>query len=383
MQFLLDENLPKADVLFSPFGQLNWFSGRVPPAALLREADVLLVRSITQVDEELLDKAPKLKFVGTATIGTEHIDIAELEKRGIGFASAPGSNAIAVGEYVLAAVLAINPEPRGLTAAIVGAGHTGKETARCLSAAGVRCAVYDPPLLQKNPDDPAFRDYRSIDFEQIFKQDIVSFHVPLTCEGKHSTRHLFDKSAIESLQAGTILVNASRGAVIDNQALLKRQQRSNDLKLALDVWENEPEILVPLVDYTAISTPHIAGHSIEGKIRGVYSLFRSASGHFGWSNGLSEASVLPNPEENAVMIRAEEPWPPLRQLVIGATQILDDTQRLRTNGLLPSGFDQIRRNRHGRREFSAYRVNGPERIGDQVSRLGFDFERSGKKSSNS
>lgn len=260
MKIVADENIAYAKHFFAQFGELVLLAGRSISAADVRDADVLLVRSVTSVNRALLENSA-VKFVGSCTIGTDHVDVSYLEQAGIRFAFAPGCNAQAVVEYVLAALEGLQVDLRAARVGVVGCGNVGGRLLRCLHKRGVNAVGNDPFLA--NSDLPL------VNLEEMMQCDVICLHTPLTKNGAHPTLHLFDKTRIEQLKTGAVLLNAGRGAVIDNAALLQRLEQRQDLHVVLDVWENEPAINGDLLAQVAIGTPHIAGYSAEGKLRGT------------------------------------------------------------------------------------------------------------------
>jgi len=377
MKIVADQNIPALSDLLSDAGTLSYFSERIPPQKLLAEADALLVRSVTQVDRALLERAPKLKFVASATIGTEHIDIQALKERRIGFAHATGANAQSVGEYVLCAVLNwLSGKPQyvadEIDVAIVGAGHTGKAAGKRLEALGLNVHYYDPPLCKKGVK--FVHDH----WQRVLTADIISCHVPLTQNGDFPTRHLFENTALQSLHSQQLLINASRGAVIDNQALLERAEQGERPSLVLDVWENEPKVLSGLVPYVDIATPHVAGHSLEGKVGGAVMISNALLEHFGKPFGKTLSDVLPavvwNPRNASELDLPEN-------LNLWAKEHFDlfrDDELFRQRALTTDGFDSLRRNyrkESPRREFINQVVtchNREQYI--QFLQLGFDAQ---------
>lgn len=351
MKIVADQNIPALSDLLSDAGTLSYFSERIPPQKLLAEADALLVRSVTQVDEALLEQAPELKFVASATIGTEHINIQALEERGIGFAHAPGANAQSVGEYVLCAVLNwLSGKPRyavdEIDVAIVGAGHTGKAAGKRLEALGCNVHYYDPPLCKKGVK--FVHDH----WQRVLTADIISCHVPLTREGEFPTRHLFESTALQSLHSQQLVINASRGGVIDNRALLERAEQGERPSLVLDVWENEPAVLSGLVPYVDIATPHIAGHSLEGKVGGAVMISNALLEYFGNPAGKSLSDVLPA----VTWVNRDAGELNLLESLNGWAKehfdLYQDDELFRQQGLTAEGFDSLRRN---------YRKESPRR----------------------
>jgi erythronate-4-phosphate dehydrogenase len=375
MKIVVDENMPHALELFAEFGEVIPLSGRHMQAADLQDADVLLVRSVTRVDTALLATSPRLGFVGTATIGTDHVDKALLAKRDIPFFSAPGCNKYSVGDYVLSALLVLAERHeltlREMSLAVIGAGNTGECVAGKAEALGMRVLRCDPPRARaaaQAGEAGAFVDYQSA-----LGADIVSFHVPITCEGPDATFHLLDEQVIAARPAGQILINASRGEVWDNQALLARQQGPSPLRLVMDVWEGEPEPLRTLVPYTEIATPHIAGYSLEGKARGTWMLYQALCQQLGRTPRQDLQSLLPVPE-----VRALTPGQPadqalIKQLVHLIYDVRRDDARFRNRIEVPGSFDEQRKHYPERRELSSLQVCGPF-TGDTLARLGFGIQ---------
>ncbi|BEU02872.1 erythronate-4-phosphate dehydrogenase [Agarivorans sp. OAG1] len=354
MKIVVDENIPFALQILSQHGEVVAVDGRTMQPQQLVDADALLVRSVTKVNQQLLSQANKLKFVGTATIGTEHVEQNYLAERGIAFASAPGCNAIAVGEYVATALLAATEYRQqslaGKTIAIVGAGNTGSQVAKRAAALGMQVMLYDPPLAEQGALD------NSVSFEQVLGANVISLHVPSTATGKHPTYHLFNQQVLSKLTPEQILVNACRGEVIDNQALLELAAQGQSPLLVLDVWEGEPTILEPLVKHAFIATPHIAGYSLEGKMRGTSMVYQAMCQALKIeANDLSE-QLLPEPEFSQITLKGELSDSQLTKLTQLVYNIFADDRRFRQHGASPSGFDKLRKFYPQRREFSALQV---------------------------
>ena len=375
MNIVADKNIPALSTLLSGAGHLHFFSERTPSKDLLGKADALLVRSITQVNEELLQLAPNLTFVASATIGTEHIDTELLTERGITFAHAPGANASSVGEYVLCAVLQWLDQKEvdslaDLDVAIVGAGHTGQAVGQRLQALGMNVHYYDPPLSKKG--EKAVHDH----WQRVITADIISCHVPLTRGGDCPTHHLFEHTALQSLHENQLLINASRGAVIDNSALLERAQQGEKPFVVLDVWEGEPEVLKPLVDCVDIATPHIAGHSLEGKIGGAVMVADALLAHCQLKSDYDKSLVLPRADWLALDAAQLLSISSLSRWVNQHYDIMSDDAHFRRYGMTPEGFDSMRkkyRKESPRREFINQVVachNSEQYI--QFLQLGFD-----------
>ncbi|WP_394130111.1 4-phosphoerythronate dehydrogenase [Shewanella maritima] len=374
MKIIADENMPYVNPLFDDFGEVTFVNGRSIDPKQLVDADVLLVRSITQVNEALLADAKQLKFVGSATIGTDHVDQAYLAQRGIHFSNAPGCNATAVGEYAFIAMLELGrkfqQQLQGKVVGIVGAGNTGSAVEKCLRAYGVEVLLCDP-LLQAQGDE---RDFVSLD-EIVARADVVSLHVPLTLTGEHRTQFLFDEARLNQLKQGAWLLNCCRGDVVNNYDLIKVMQQRDDIKLVIDVWQNEPQpidALVPLVD---IATPHIAGYSLEGKAKGTYMLYQKLCEIINQAADKQLSELLPRyfveqfslPMQTDDKAAKQTQQKPLSKPALAslkqqnqlltlcrmAYDIRDDDSLFRQIYSRPNGFDNMRKQHKHRREFSA------------------------------
>ena len=285
MKIVADENMPLVAELCGPFGDVVTAPGRAIDRALVADADVLLVRSVTRVGGALL-AGSRVRFVGSATIGTDHLDLSWLAAQGITWANAPGCNAVAVADYVVAALCACDPDWLGKTVAIVGCGNVGAGLYRRLRNLGVDCLCYDP-FLTPGGELPL------VAFDRVLDADILCLHTPLTRDGPHPTWHLFDADLLGRLKPGALVLNAGRGEVVDNAALLA-QLENNRLRAVLDVWEGEPRICRDLLARVAIGTPHIAGYSLEGRLRGTLRVHEALCRFLGAGRGmgLDEALAL-------------------------------------------------------------------------------------------
>lgn len=285
MRILADENIPLVEAFFAEHGEIRRMPGRSINRASLEHAEVLLVRSVTRVDRELLEGSA-VRFVGTCTIGTDHLDIDYFEDAGISWASAPGCNARGVVDYVLGSLLAL-AEREGAELAdrrygVVGAGQVGGRLVEVLRGLGWNVRVCDPLRQAREVGEFVGLD------EILAECDVISLHTPLTLEGEHSTFHLLDRSRLQQLRPGAWLINAARGAVVDNAALREQLTRRPDIQAVLDVWEGEPQADVELAKLCRIATPHIAGYSLDGKLRGTAQIYEA----FCASKGLAPTVVL-------------------------------------------------------------------------------------------
>lgn len=362
MLIVADENIPLLAEFFAALGEIRVVPGREMKAADVACADLLLVRSVTSVDAALLAGA-RPRFIGSATIGTDHVDLPMLAERGIPFAAAPGCNAVAVGEYV-ATVLALEAEkpaagecPDGSwRVGIVGCGNVGREVLLRVQALGHEVAVCDPLL----PVTALPAGVAAVTLAELLDwADVLTLHVPLTCTGPHPTRHLLDA---ERLQRGRwrLLVNSARGPVVDNRALSALLAAEPGRRAVLDVWEAEPAVPPGLLARVRYGTPHVAGYSLEGKWRGTAMLYEAACRCLGI-----------RPRTGLAAIRAARgdipqplPWAgSLAATLAAACDVPGDDARLRAVAgddavVTARAFDRLRREYPERREFSHYRLVG-------------------------
>lgn len=367
MIIVADDNMPLVEQFFAPLGTIRRLPGRSMQAEALADADILLVRSITKVDAELLAQASKLRFIGTATIGTDHLDIAEIERRTIPWTNAAGCNAQSVVEYVLSCLF-LEAERRQvplqqLRIGVVGVGQIGSRLVKALQALHVSVLQCDPPRAALDPSFP------HLDVSSLLNQvDIVLLHVPLVRRGEHATFHLIHRELLASLPPELTLINACRGEVVDNQALLDEQRAGRARALYLDVWEGEPQPLRALVPYCQIATAHIAGHSVEGKARGTEMLYQAVCGLLGEPVNRQLADFLPTPAIASVTLTSEYQDADLSALCRLLYDVRRDDRLFRQH-LDGLGFDWLRKHYPARREFSALTLQG--QVPPSLNQLGF------------
>lgn len=264
MILAIDRAIPYWAEAFSEFGELRPFSAEKLKPKDIRDADALVVRSVTQVDASLLEGS-STRFVAAASAGFDHIDREYLATRGIGFGYAAGCNAVAVSEYITTVLVVIasrrNWDLSQKSIAVIGVGHVGSLVAKKAQALGMEVLLCDPPLRDLTGDS------RYLDFEDVVGADILSFHVPLVSKGRYPTRHMVDQVLLDRLSQNQYLINSSRGAVINNSELKMALGKGRIEGAVLDVWEGEPQIDFSLLDLVDIGTPHIAGTALDGKIR--------------------------------------------------------------------------------------------------------------------
>ena len=358
MKIVADQNIPYAREAFGLLGEVTMVPGRSMTADTVRDADLLIVRSITKVNQALLGGS-RVRFVGTCTIGEDHVDKAYLASHDIAFSSAPGCNANSVGDYIVAALLAVAERHHlrldTLRIGIVGVGNVGRRVHAKASALGLECVLNDPPLFEQTGD----LKYRPI--EEILGCDIVTFHTPLERGGPHPTFHLADEKFIQGMKRGALLFNSSRGAVVDNLAV-KHAIESGHLRGAvLDVWEGEPNVDVELLERVDIATPHIAGYSFDGKVNGTVQIYQAACRCLGVAPEWDPSPLLPEPEVPELTVYFDEP-DAVAQAVRTVYDIMRDDAGMREMlGMAPEGrgphFDRLRKDYPRRREFQNTRAH--------------------------
>ncbi|MGH8589707.1 MAG: 4-phosphoerythronate dehydrogenase [Gammaproteobacteria bacterium] len=373
MHIVADPNIAAVAEAFSDLGDVQLVPGREWTPSLVRHADVLLVRSVTRVDAGLLEDS-RVRFVGTATSGVDHIDRDNLARRGIAFAAAPGSNAQAVAEYVSSAVLVL-AEARGLllagtTAGVIGGGRVGSRVVRLLSALGIRCLVNDPPLADTTGD----ARYRPLD--EVLAADIVTLHVPLASQGPYPTQGLIGREALSRMKSDVILINTARGGIVGESTLKQRLARHDHMATAIDCWEGEPHIDPELATRSTLSTPHIAGYSADAKLRATSMLHAAACEFFAIPGHWSPSS----PMGREITLVSQSPEEAQREAVLLAYDIREDDRALRAclsgvRGTLGRSFDTLRANYRERREFSAHEIRtnrGSAALHTALADLGFN-----------
>ncbi|PLK59203.1 4-phosphoerythronate dehydrogenase [Candidatus Palibaumannia cicadellinicola] len=371
MKILVDENMPYAQALFSRLGEVEVVNGRQITAQNILAADALIVRSVTRVDQSLLDGS-LVQFVGTATAGIDHIDQTWLEQAGIRFSSAPGCNAIAVVEYVFSALLWLAQRDgfdlRDKIVGIIGVGNVGSLLHQRLYTFGVPTLLCDPPQAEAG----AIGDWKPM-AKLVAEADILTLHTPLTYHGPHTTWHLVNDEMLSALpSAKRILINTCRGAVVDNAALLRALKGGKLLTVVLDVWESEPELLLPLLARVDIGTAHIAGYSLEGKVRGSIQVYNAYSAFLGAGERIDLSDLLPAPKLERVRWRGAIDEEALRRLAHLVYDLRYDDMLLRRTICLPRGFDQLRKSYFDRREWSSLYVDTDNSVSaDKLTKLGF------------
>ena len=379
MKIIVDNKIPFIKGVLEPYAEVVYLPGKETGLEVVKDADALITRTRTICNESLL-KGSRVKVIATATIGFDHIDTEWVEANGIWWTNAPGCNSWSVKQYISSVLVSLAKKHglkfENLTLGVVGVGNVGSKVAVAAKALGMKVLLNDPPRARKEGQD----GFVSLD-EIVAKCDIVTLHVPLEKGGEDPTWHLFDAVRLASMKRNQILINSSRGPVVDNQAL-KAVLKSGGLKAAvLDVWEGEPDLdpeLVALLDY---STPHIAGYSADGKANGTMMSVRAVAGKLGLPLSDWRPEDIPAPthglhkgiESLSFRIDAEGKTRQevLSEAILYAYDVAVDSEALRSN---LSAFESLRGDYPIRREPSAFCIqlkNGTPEIVEALKQLDF------------
>lgn len=379
MKIIVDNKIPFIKGVLEPFAEVVYLPGKETGPEVVKDADAIITRTRTACNESLL-KGSAVKVIATATIGFDHIDTAWVEANGIWWTNAPGCNSWSVKQYVSSVLVSLAKKHglklEDLTLGVVGVGNVGSKVAVAAKALGMKVLLNDPPRARKEGPD-GFVDLDEI----VAKSDIVTLHVPLERGGEDPTWHLFDAARMAAMRRNQILINSSRGPVVDNAAL-KQTLKAGGLKGAvLDVWEGEPELdpeLVSLLDY---STPHIAGYSSDGKANGTMMSVRAVAGKLGLPLTDWCPTDIPAPthglhkgvEAQTFSIDAEGKTRQevLSEAILYAYDVAVDSEALRSN---LSAFESLRGDYPVRREPSAFTVqlkNGTPELAEALRQLDF------------
>ena len=354
MKIVADENLAFTDYFFADFGEIHQVAGRSLTHDEVQDADALLVRSVTKVDQALIQNTA-LKFVGSATIGTDHLDRSALAQQEITWSNAPGCNAQAVAEYVITALLYLKPElidaDQRFTLGIIGLGNVGSRLAYMAELLGWKVLGHDP-FVERS-------DIQQVSLNELFAQaDAISIHIPLTYRGEHPTFHLIDAKALSEMKKTAILINSARGPVVA-EADLMADIRATQRQVVLDVFEHEPEISAELLNLVGLVTPHIAGYSLEGKARGTQMIY----------DAFCKLQGVPADKKFETQLPTCEPYFQTQDLKATLIQhlqhiynIAQDDQNLRAclqeGKVNQTAFDHLRKTYPLRREWAAH--GGPK-----------------------
>ena len=324
MKVIVDSHIPNIQGLIEPYAEVLYLEPGDITRTAVKDADALIVRTRSRCNADLLDGS-RVRFIGSATIGTDHIDLDYCASHGITMHNAPGCNAPAVAQWVFCAIHAWMQArgiatPEGLTLGIVGVGHIGSIVARWGRALGFTVLLNDPPREKR---DGSF-DVNIFPLEELQRRcDIITFHTPITREGQWPTWHLCDQAFLDGLACCHLILDAARGPIADNAALLRWRG-----DVGLDCWENEPVISRELLEKAIVATPHIAGYSAEGKQRGTAMMLAALNDFYGWNIPVPEITA---PATGAAQVTLDG--------IAASYDILADTAALKAD---PAGFEALR-----------------------------------------
>ncbi len=369
LKFIIDDNIPFIKGTLEPFGQVKYLMGSHITRTDIIDADALLVRTRTACNSKLL-QGTKVSFIGSATIGTDHIDTGWCQSHGIKCVNAPGSNSVSVMQYI-AAVLIFLINRKGicagdLTMGIVGAGNTGSKVAQMAKILGLKVLLNDPPR-----EEAEGKELFSTLEEITEVADIISFHVPLTLTGRHSTIGLASGKMFKKMKEGTIIINSSRGQVVDEDALAQALRSGKAGGAALDVWTGEPVINRELLSLADITTPHIAGYSTEGKSNATRIIVNELATFFGLPLGEWKPEEPCPPADNLIdeTILYGSVTEQLAAAILHTCPVDKDSRLLKDD---PGRFEELRSACVKRREFGAYSVStGNNEVRRILAGLGF------------
>lgn len=330
MKIIIEKNIPFIKGLLEDFAEISYLAPEEITAETMRDADALITRTRTRCDASLLDGS-KCRFIATATIGTDHIDLDYCRSHGITVKNAPGCNAPAVAQYVFAAIAKTRGLDKDFTLGVVGAGHVGSIIVDWARRMGIKTLVCDPPRADAEGKD-GFTTMEEI----AEKCDVITFHTPLTKDGKYPTYHLLDRDFVNRLARRPVIINSARGPVTDNTAIIEGLSDGKIGHAVMDCWEGEPGISRVLLEKAAIATPHIAGYSREGKIRATRMALDAVISHF----GLPDVEMA---EKAPLGIASDVTF----ESVAGSYDPLVDTAALKES---PESFEKLRNNYNYRPE---------------------------------
>ena len=347
MKILVDKDIPFIEGVFEPFAQVEYLSGKEFAPSNVKDADALVIRTRTKCNASLLDGSA-VKFIATATIGMDHIDLDYCKKAGIEVANAAGCNAGGVMQYVFTSLYAlsckkgiflpdsfsnIKPDGKKPVLGVIGVGNVGSKVANMGEYLGfevLRCDI--------EPKD--LKDYYSLDY-LLENSDIVTLHVNLD-EG---SRGMADESFFKKMKDGALFINSSRGEVVDEGALMAAADKLSGI--IIDVWVNEPNINLSLLERADIATPHIAGYSYEGKVNGTIMAVKAVAAHFG-IEGLKNFAIVPAEKNNNFFSKEGKCKEEISEYMSNIFPIFEHCADLKEN---PQDFEQLRSNFKYRREF--------------------------------
>ena len=371
MRIVADDKIPFLKGALEPYAEVVYIPGKQIKMEMLKDSDALLIRTRTICNENLLE-GTSIRFIGTATIGFDHIDTDYCSKNKIIWTNAPGCNSSSVQQYIAAALLRISSEHHfnlnGKTLGIIGVGNVGSKVEKFARSIGMNVLLNDPPRARIEGK----KNFHSLN-TVLSGSDILTVHVPLNIVGEDQTWHLFNEESFKKIKRGAWFLNSSRGEVSDTYSL-KNALNSGMLSGAvIDVWENEPNIDPELLQQAFIATPHIAGYSTDGKANGTSMVVNSLTKYFNLPSENWYPSDVPPPASPYISIdcnnKSEEEI--IREAVIHTYNIDKDNSMLRIS---IQNFEKLRGDYPVRREFTSYTINlkdGTEKVLQTMKSIGF------------
>jgi len=353
MKIVADDKIPFLKGVLEPYTEVIYLPGKQIDNKVLKDADALLIRTRTKCNSSIL-KGTAVKFIGTATIGYDHIDTEYCRKNGITWTNAPGCNSSSVQQYIAAALLRISGKfkykLKNKTIGIVGVGNVGSKVEKLARVLEMNVLLNDPPRARKEGSN----GFVTLD-QLLIESDIVTAHVPLNLTGEDKTYHLFDEKSFGMMRRGTWFINSSRGEVIDTAALKNAIDSGKLMGTVVDVWENEPDIDTELLEKAFLSTPHIAGYSTDGKANGTSMAVSSLCKFFNLPLNNWYPDTVPDPAVPVILLdcKGKTDEEVMREAVLHTYSIDDDSIRLKYS---PAEFEKQRGDYPLRREFPAYTV---------------------------
>ena len=375
IKIVADNKIPFLQGVLEPFADIAYLPPKEITHENIKDADALLVRTRTACNAKLLE-GTNVKFIGTATIGYDHIDAQYCDSQNIKWVNAPGCNSSSVMQYIASALLTLAGREKynlhEMTIGVVGVGNVGSKVARLSKILGMNVVLNDPPRERKEGKEK----FVSLD-ELIDCSNIITFHVPLIKDGLDKTYHLADDLFFGKLKEKKILFNTSRGEVVSSSALKNAIENKIIVNSVLDVWENEPNIDRELLDLVNIATPHIAGYSADGKANGTATCVREISSFFGLdvSNDWYPTSIPSpgNPKELIFECKGKTKQEIISEVILATYDISKDDETFRKS---VDTFEKQRGDYPVRREFPFYQIkllNGNQELNMAMTDLGFNL----------
>jgi erythronate-4-phosphate dehydrogenase len=374
MKIVADDKIPFLKGVLEPHAEVVYIPGKEINRKILKDSDALLIRTRTKCTENLLE-GTNVRFIGTATIGFDHIDTHYCSKNKISWTNAPGCNSYSVQQYIAAALLRISSEChfnlKDKTLGIIGVGNVGSKVEKFARTIGMKVLLNDPPRARLEGK----KNFHSLN-PVLSESDIVTVHVPLNVVGEDYTYHLFNEDRFKKIKKGAWLLNSSRGEVTDTNALKKVLNSGKLGGAVIDVWENEPDIDLELMHQVLIATPHIAGYSTDGKANGTAMVVNSLCKYFNLSSENWYPENIPIPTFPNILIdcngKSEEEI--IREAINHTYNIDEDNAKLR---LSPPDFEKQRGDYPLRREYTSYSIDlegGTEKVRLILETIGFKIK---------